>query len=66
MIILAYKKHHIKKVKGQPQWTGELTEIEKLKAENAELKEKIEILQLQLKIMKRELFNVIENKLDIE
>lgn len=28
-VILAYKKHHIKKVKGEPQWTGELTEIEK-------------------------------------
>jgi DNA modification methylase len=27
-VILAYKKHHIKKVKGQPEWTGELTEIE--------------------------------------
>jgi site-specific DNA-methyltransferase (adenine-specific) len=25
---LAYKKQHIKKVKGEPQWTGELTEIE--------------------------------------
>jgi site-specific DNA-methyltransferase (adenine-specific) len=27
-VILAYKKQHIKKVKGQPQWTGVLTEIE--------------------------------------
>jgi len=27
-VILAYKKQHIKKIKGQPQWTGELTEIE--------------------------------------
>lgn len=27
-VILAYKKHHIKKVKGQAEWTGELTEIE--------------------------------------
>ena len=27
-VILAYKKQHIKKVKGQPQWMGELTEIE--------------------------------------
>ena len=27
-VILAYKKQHIKKVKGQPQWVGELTEIE--------------------------------------
>jgi len=25
---LAYKNKHIKKVKGQPEWTGELTEIE--------------------------------------
>ena len=28
-VILAYKKQHIKKVKGQPQWTGEMTEVEK-------------------------------------
>lgn len=28
-VILAYKNKHIKKVKGQPEWTGELTEIEK-------------------------------------
>ena len=27
-VILAYKNKHIKKVKGQPEWTGELTEIE--------------------------------------
>jgi site-specific DNA-methyltransferase (adenine-specific) len=27
-VVLAYKKQHIKKIKGQPQWTGELTEIE--------------------------------------
>ena len=27
-VILAYKKHHIKKVKGQPQWTGVPTDIE--------------------------------------
>jgi site-specific DNA-methyltransferase (adenine-specific) len=27
-VILAYKKHHIKKVKGEPQWTGVLTDIE--------------------------------------
>ena len=26
---MAYKKQHIKKVKGQPEWTGELTEVEK-------------------------------------
>jgi site-specific DNA-methyltransferase (adenine-specific) len=27
-VILAYKKHHIKKVKGEPQWTGVPTEIQ--------------------------------------
>jgi site-specific DNA-methyltransferase (adenine-specific) len=27
-VILAYKKHHIKKVKGQPQWKGVPTQIE--------------------------------------
>jgi site-specific DNA-methyltransferase (adenine-specific) len=27
-VILGYKKHHIKKVKGQPQWTGVPTDIE--------------------------------------
>jgi site-specific DNA-methyltransferase (adenine-specific) len=27
-VILAYKKHHIKKVKGEPQWTGTPTDIE--------------------------------------
>lgn len=27
-VILAYKKHHIKKIKGEPQWKGILTEIE--------------------------------------
>ena len=27
-VILAYKKHHIKKVKGEPQWKGTPTEIE--------------------------------------
>jgi hypothetical protein len=27
-VVLAYKKQHIKKIKGQPQWIGELTEIE--------------------------------------
>jgi site-specific DNA-methyltransferase (adenine-specific) len=27
-IILAYKKHHIKKVKGEPQWTGVPTDVE--------------------------------------
>jgi len=28
-IILAYKKHHIKKIKGEPQWVGIPTDIEK-------------------------------------
>jgi len=28
-VILAYKKHHIKKVKGEPQWTPEWVDIEK-------------------------------------
>jgi site-specific DNA-methyltransferase (adenine-specific) len=27
-VILAYKKHHIKKVKGEPQWKGEVVELE--------------------------------------
>ena len=27
-MVLAYKKHHIKKVKGEPQWKGEPTQIE--------------------------------------
>ena len=27
-VILAYKKHHIKKVKGEPQWKGKVTDIE--------------------------------------
>jgi site-specific DNA-methyltransferase (adenine-specific) len=27
-VILAYKKHHIKKVKGEPEWVGELGEKE--------------------------------------
>ena len=30
-VILAYKKHHIKKVKGQPKWKGELTQVQDLK-----------------------------------
>jgi site-specific DNA-methyltransferase (adenine-specific) len=30
-VILAYKKHHIKKVKGQPQWKGEPTQVRDLK-----------------------------------
>jgi len=27
-VILAYKKHHIKKVKGEPEWTPEMGEVE--------------------------------------
>lgn len=27
-VVLAYKKHHIKKVKGEPQWKGEVMDIE--------------------------------------
>ena len=27
-VILAYKKHHIKKVKGEPQWKGEVIDVE--------------------------------------
>lgn len=27
-VILAYKKHHIKKIKGEPQWTNELLDVE--------------------------------------
>jgi len=30
-VILAYKKHHIKKIKGQPQWKGEVTQVQDLK-----------------------------------
>jgi len=37
-VILAYKKHHIKKVKGEPQWKGTPTEIEQ---EDGSLKKKI-------------------------
>jgi len=37
-VILAYKKHHIKKVKGDPQWKGEAMEIEQ---EDGTLKKKI-------------------------
>ena len=37
-VILAYKKQHIKKVKGQPEWKGEPTEIEQ---EDGTLKKKI-------------------------
>ena len=37
-VILAYKKNHIKKVKGQPEWKGESTEIEQ---EDGTLKKKI-------------------------
>jgi DNA modification methylase len=30
-VILAYKKHHIKKVKGVPQWKGQPTQVQDLK-----------------------------------
>lgn len=30
-VVLAYKKHHVKKVKGQPQWVGEPTQVQDLK-----------------------------------
>jgi site-specific DNA-methyltransferase (adenine-specific) len=36
-VILAYKKHHIKKVKGEPQWVGTVAEIEQ---EDGSLKKK--------------------------
>jgi len=37
-VILAYKKHHIKKVKGEPQWKGVPTQIEQ---EDGTLKTKV-------------------------
>jgi site-specific DNA-methyltransferase (adenine-specific) len=37
-VILAYKKHHIKKVKGEPQWKGVPTEIEQ---EDGTIKNKV-------------------------
>jgi site-specific DNA-methyltransferase (adenine-specific) len=37
-VILAYKKHHIKKVKGEPQWKGIPTEIEQ---EDGTIKNKV-------------------------
>jgi site-specific DNA-methyltransferase (adenine-specific) len=37
-VILAYKKHHIKKVKGEPQWKGTPTEIEQ---EDGTIKKKV-------------------------
>jgi DNA modification methylase len=37
-VILAYKKHHIKKVKGESQWKGTPTEIEQ---EDGEIKKKV-------------------------
>jgi len=36
-VILAYKKHHIKKVKGEPQWVGTVAEVEQ---EDGSLKKK--------------------------
>ena len=46
-VILAYKKHHIKKVKGEPQWKGEpyLTEDGKNKVAYAE-QDKKEFMEL--------------------
>ena len=41
-VILAYKKHHIKKVKGEPQWTGVPTDIEQ---EDGTVKNKTVYLQ---------------------
>ena len=41
-VILAYKKHHIKKVKGEPQWTGVPTDIEQ---EDGTVKRKTVYLQ---------------------
>jgi site-specific DNA-methyltransferase (adenine-specific) len=41
-VILAYKKHHIKKVKGEPQWTGVPTDIEQ---EDGTVKKKTVYLQ---------------------
>jgi site-specific DNA-methyltransferase (adenine-specific) len=41
-VILAYKKHHIKKIKGQPQWTGIPTDIEQ---EDGTVKKKIVYLE---------------------
>jgi site-specific DNA-methyltransferase (adenine-specific) len=37
-IILAYKKHHIKKIKGEPQWVGVPTDIEQ---EDGNIKKKV-------------------------
>ena len=41
-VILAYKKQHIKKVKGQPQWTGVPTDIEQ---EDGSIKKKTVYLE---------------------
>jgi len=41
-VILAYKKHHIKKVKGEPQWKGTPTDIEQ---EDGTVKKKTVYLQ---------------------
>lgn len=50
-VILAYKKHHIKKVKGEPQWIGTMTDIEQedgsIKKKNVyEEKDKKEFMEL--------------------
>ena len=37
-VILGYKKNHIKKVKGEPQWTGELVDLEQ---EDGTIKQKM-------------------------
>ena len=41
-VILAYKKHHIKKIKGQPQWTGIPTDVEQ---EDGTVKKKVVYLE---------------------
>jgi len=51
-VILAYKKHHIKKVKGEPQWVGELGEKED---KNGVMKPKMIYLEEQ----KREFIDLV-------
>jgi len=41
-VILAYKKHHIKKIKGQPQWMGIPTDVEQ---EDGTVKKKVVYLE---------------------
>lgn len=46
-IILGYKKHHIKKVKGEPEWVGEVTETEEGKKKTIYTQEqKTEFMEL--------------------